>query len=145
MLQQLLMEAEYLTLEGAHDPTTDEKSFARSKMLDSCQLFLETFGRNREEASSSIYSRNEGNDQKVTGFGEEKTAEGDFIPVSPELTPSKKKPRRSILFGAVMGVVVACWVFSGNYIFTGLFTLMTILGQVWGISLLFYYLRSMLY
>jgi hypothetical protein len=40
------------------------------------------------------------------------------------------KPRRSILFGALMGAVVACWVFSGNYIFTGLFTLMTILAQL---------------
>ena len=40
------------------------------------------------------------------------------------------KPRRSILFGALMGAVVAMWVFSGNYIFTGLFTLMTILGQL---------------
>ena len=42
----------------------------------------------------------------------------------------KKKNRRSILFGATMGGIVACWVFSGNYIFTGLFTLMTILGQL---------------
>jgi CDP-diglyceride synthetase len=41
-----------------------------------------------------------------------------------------KKPRRSILFGAMMGVVVAGWVFSGNYIFTTLFTLMTVLGQL---------------
>ena len=40
------------------------------------------------------------------------------------------KPRRSILFGAAMGALVACWVFSGNYLFTGLFTLMTILGQL---------------
>ena len=42
----------------------------------------------------------------------------------------KRKGRRSITFGAVMGLVVACWVFSGNYIFTGLFTLMTVLGQL---------------
>jgi hypothetical protein len=42
----------------------------------------------------------------------------------------RKKPRRSILFGAAMGGVVACWVFSGNFIFTALFTLMTILGQL---------------
>lgn len=41
-----------------------------------------------------------------------------------------KRNRRSILFGAVMGAVVACWVFSGNYIFTTLFTLMTVLGQL---------------
>mmetsp|Transcript_33637 Transcript_33637/g.72851 ORF Transcript_33637/g.72851 Transcript_33637/m.72851 type:complete len:753 (-) Transcript_33637:964-3222(-) len=40
------------------------------------------------------------------------------------------KPRRSILFGATMGALVAGWVFSGNYIFTGLFTLMTVLGQL---------------
>jgi hypothetical protein len=43
-------------------------------------------------------------------------------------TPPKKQ--RSVLFGAAMGAVVACWVFSGNYIFTGLFCLMTILGQL---------------
>ena len=40
------------------------------------------------------------------------------------------KPRRSILFGAAMGALVAGWVFSGNYVFTGLFTLMTVLGQL---------------
>lgn len=41
-----------------------------------------------------------------------------------------KKKRRSIMFGAIMGAIVACWVYSGNYIFTGLFTLMTVLGQL---------------
>eukprot|EP00980_Cylindrotheca_fusiformis_P025638 scaffold14307_cov177-Cylindrotheca_fusiformis.AAC.2 len=41
-----------------------------------------------------------------------------------------KKTHRSILFGALMGLAVALWVFSGNYIFTGLFCLMTILGQL---------------
>mmetsp|Transcript_5829 Transcript_5829/g.16357 ORF Transcript_5829/g.16357 Transcript_5829/m.16357 type:complete len:613 (+) Transcript_5829:1462-3300(+) len=41
-----------------------------------------------------------------------------------------KKKRRSIWFGAMMGAVVACWVFSGNYVFTGLFSLMTVLGQL---------------
>jgi CDP-diglyceride synthetase len=46
--------------------------------------------------------------------------------------PSKKnkKGSRSILFGATMGALVACWVFSGNFIFTALFTLVTILGQL---------------
>jgi CDP-diglyceride synthetase len=44
--------------------------------------------------------------------------------------PATKKPRRSIMFGALMGLAVACWVFSGNYIFTALFTSMTILGQL---------------
>ena len=43
---------------------------------------------------------------------------------------AKKKPRRSIMLGVIMGLAVACWVFSGNYVFTALFTLMTILGQL---------------
>ena len=48
---------------------------------------------------------------------------------SDEVVKSERK-RRSILFGAMMGLSVACWVFSGNWIFTGIFTLMTILGQL---------------
>lgn len=42
----------------------------------------------------------------------------------------KKKGGRSVLFGATMGLTVAAWVYSGNYIFTTLFTLMTALGQL---------------
>ena len=45
-------------------------------------------------------------------------------------TTTKKKKGRSVLFGATMGLAVACWVYSGNYIFTTLFTLMTALGQL---------------
>jgi hypothetical protein len=65
---------------------------------------------------------------------DEKTAEVPITEVV-EVTSKKdaaapKKKQRSILFGAVMGAAVACWVFSGNYIFTGLFCLMTILGQL---------------
>ena len=41
-----------------------------------------------------------------------------------------KKKTRSVMFGALMGAVVAGWVFSGNYIFTGLFASMTVLGQL---------------
>ena len=48
------------------------------------------------------------------------------------ITPNGKpaKTRRSIGFGAAMGLAVTGWVFSGSYIFTGLFTLMTALGQL---------------
>jgi hypothetical protein len=61
----------------------------------------------------------------------EKTAENETTPVIMEVdAAAPKKKQRSILFGAVMGAAVACWVFSGNYIFTGLFCLMTILGQL---------------
>jgi len=46
------------------------------------------------------------------------------------LEKKKKKGGRSVLFGATMGLAVAGWVYSGNYIFTALFTLMTALGQL---------------
>ena len=45
-------------------------------------------------------------------------------------TEKKKKKGRSVLFGATMGAIVALWVYSGNEIFTALFTLMTALGQL---------------
>mmetsp|Transcript_29106 Transcript_29106/g.61791 ORF Transcript_29106/g.61791 Transcript_29106/m.61791 type:complete len:213 (+) Transcript_29106:541-1179(+) len=49
-----------------------------------------------------------------------------------QLQPEKKKKKggRSVLFGAAMGLAVAGWVYSGNYVFTLLFTLMTALGQL---------------
>jgi phosphatidate cytidylyltransferase len=49
---------------------------------------------------------------------------------SVEANSKPRKKQRSVMFGAAMGLVVAGWVFSGNYLFTGLFTLMTILGQL---------------
>jgi len=51
-------------------------------------------------------------------------------PTTAVATTKPKKQRRSITFGAAMGLLVACWVFSGSYIFTALFTLMTVLGQL---------------
>jgi len=53
------------------------------------------------------------------------------VDISPlPLEKKKKKGGRSVLFGATMGLAVAGWVYSGNYIFTALFTLMTALGQL---------------
>ena len=48
----------------------------------------------------------------------------------PPLPSKQKKGNRSVLFGAIMGLAVACWVFSGNYIFTAIFTSLTLLGQL---------------
>ena len=47
-----------------------------------------------------------------------------------ENAAKKKKKSRSVLFGASMGLIVACWVFSGNFLFTAAFTFMTALGQL---------------
>jgi len=63
----------------------------------------------------------------------EKAKASSVVSVTDEkqASPAKKeKKQRSILFGALMGAAVAGWVFSGNYIFTGLFCLVTILGQL---------------
>mmetsp|Transcript_29105 Transcript_29105/g.61785 ORF Transcript_29105/g.61785 Transcript_29105/m.61785 type:complete len:172 (+) Transcript_29105:541-1056(+) len=52
---------------------------------------------------------------------------------SSELQPEKKKKKGggSVLSGAAMGLAVAWCVYSGNYVFTLLFTLMTTLGPSW--------------
>jgi CDP-diglyceride synthetase len=55
---------------------------------------------------------------------------GDAGDIKSAAAKSKPKKQRSVMFGALMGLAVAGWVFSGNYLFTGLFTLMTILGQL---------------
>jgi len=48
----------------------------------------------------------------------------------PSTEKTKKKKGRSVLFGATLGASVALWVYSGNKIFSALFTLMTALGQL---------------
>lgn len=65
-----------------------------------------------------------------SGMAITSTTDSDGTTATTEGTPTTKKKSRSVLFGAVMGAVVACWVFSGNYIFTGVFCLITILGQL---------------
>lgn len=122
-VQQLLVEDEYLLLEGLGEKTiVCEKSFARQRMLEACQLFLATLQQQNNTTSSQSLTVVEGETQKDEA--------NLSLSIPSQNFTAKKKPRRSIFFGAVMGAVVACWVFSGNYIFTGLFTLMTILGQL---------------
>jgi hypothetical protein len=100
-MQQLLLSNEYARLPMKSDD-------AKLKLIEAC--------RNMEEAIQ-IEIEKEKPETKMEVVGE--------VPVK-----KKEKKQRSILFGAVMGATVACWVFSGNYIFTGVFTLMTILGQL---------------
>jgi len=116
---------------------------AREQLLDACDDLLSAMGHAtliHQEAETNVdilepdvqiyngstkpsniteASRDADTALVTTSEGEEETAP----------TP-KTKSRRSILFGATMGAFVAAWVFSGNYIFTGLFTLLTILGQL---------------
>lgn len=92
------------------DLTDEEIQDARKNLLDACHAML--------KAMEKIPAKN-GSAALETGNGDSTGSE-----------KKKKKGGRSVLFGATMGAVVACWVFSGNYIFTTVFTLMTILGQL---------------
>lgn len=103
-VEQIMQGEQYVAL----SPESEE---AREELLHACQAMLKTM--EKSHASSEDTSK-----QVVT---KENVAEE---------TSKPKKARRSILFGAMMGAIVACWVFSGNYIFTGIFTLMTVLGQL---------------
>jgi len=92
---------------------SDVSDEARQQLLDACDGLLIAMGNKKEGP--------------VNGIEKETTA---VAKVGEDTDKPKKKKSRSVLFGALMGLAVACWVFSGNYIFTGLFTLMTILGQL---------------
>jgi CDP-diglyceride synthetase len=97
---------------------SDIPESARNNLVEACDAVLQAM-ETTEHAKQQL--------QKVQTNGHVELVAASAAATS---TESKPKPRRSIAFGALMGVAVACWVFSGNYIFTGLFTLMTILGQL---------------
>lgn len=81
-----------------------------------------------EEMLESLPKREPSKTKKT----EDQQINGDLVTTesSEAVAPKQKKGHRSILFGALMGLTVALWVFSGNYIFTGLFCSITILGQL---------------
>jgi len=110
-VQHLVQGEEYIDL---HDGETE---VARKKLLDACNELLDCMHAEHEVTNESAKDTSASNDVAV---------------VEKELTtaPAEKKKGRSVLFGAIMGAVVACWVFSGSYLFTGIFALMTILGQL---------------
>lgn len=89
-----------------------ETSVARERLLDACKAMLTEMKKAQEAANDEVASTN------------------DVAIITSNEAVKPERKRRSILFGATMGFCVACWVFSGNYIFTGIFTLMTILGQL---------------
>jgi len=94
----------------------DETQCARQKLLGACHDMLNVL--QRAEKQRVLLAK------KDTAS----VAHGSVEQI--ESKPVVKRASRSVLFGAAMGLVVACWVFSGNWIFTGVFTLMTILGQL---------------
>ena len=114
---------EYVDILNHHDGDSlddmEHKEDARDDLLSACNTMLDLLGPIGEEETSDgalIESKKNHNNKSVV--------------VKDEKKAPKKKKRRSILFGASMGAAVAFWVFSGNFLFTTLFTLMTALGQL---------------
>lgn len=119
-VQHLLKGEEYTDFSGV---SVD----ARNNLLEACNTMLTATGHEDLVDMTSTSNTTSSSSSLQTASSKEKSDEkkdekGKGV--------KKKKPRRSILFGATMGFAVACWVFSGSYIFTGLFTLMTVLGQL---------------
>jgi hypothetical protein len=137
---------EYAGRDGGDNYESNMK--ARNDLLAACDQMLSTLPQDELEdtvadGSHSIVSLEDGKEDRdkpkviaSEALSPEKLSIERTTTATAKTTNStavstlKKKPRRSIMFGAIMGAVVALWVFSGNYIFTGLFCLMTILGQL---------------
>lgn len=114
---------EYVDILNHHDGDSlddmEHKEDARDDLLSACNTMLDLLGPIGEEETSDgalIESKKNHNNKSVV--------------VKDEKKAPKKKKSRSILFGVSMGAAVAFWVFSGNFLFTTLFTLMTALGQL---------------
>lgn len=110
----------------------------RTELVDACQHVLKSMddARARERAArmgNTAVVLSDREDQTTPQLNGDRAATNGVVARASTDSVVVSKPqrsRRSISFGALMGLLVACWVFSGNYIFTGLFTLMTILGQL---------------
>lgn len=115
-VKHILEGKEYVNLSDVQDNDTLDRIAARieakDKLLESCNEMLK------------YIDTNDGNQANATLVSEE-----EAVATIDNAVPVKKKSR-SVLFGAAMGALVACWVFSGNVIFTALFTLMSVLGQL---------------
>ena len=111
-VEHMMRREEYLDL--AEDGHIEE---ARQQLVQSCQQMLQLLDQQRKK--SLVLTSANVTDTELVSLSDETNVK-----------PAGKQTSRSVLFGAAMGAVVACWVFSGNWIFTGVFTLMTILGQL---------------
>ena len=115
-VKHLMEGEEYVDLSDVRNgETVDDtiaREVARAKLLEACDLVLATIDDTIHEEEEKAVA----------------VVESSSTTTSTDLKPKKKS--RSVFFGAAMGAIVACWVFSGNFLFTGLFTAMTILGQL---------------
>lgn len=136
--------------EGDSLDDIEKKIQARDDLLQACTVMLDLLGPgegdssdsdmlvvsddknsvtfDHKEIQSSDLNMNEKSDLSESGNESQIAVSNNDAATQGQATI--KKTSRSVLFGATMGAIVACWVFSGNHLFTALFTLMTILGQL---------------
>ena len=110
-----------------HSVSTDRveaPSISISDLISTTATLSDQRTSNGKAAASVTSTISEKNGKALTTITESSPSSSVLI------NKKQRKPRRSILFGATMGAVAACWVFSGNFIFTAVFTFMTILGQL---------------
>jgi hypothetical protein len=117
-VEQIMLGEEYVEL--SDDEETIE---ARQNLLEACQAMLKAM--KKHNMQEEIVKETSALESKK----EKEETPSEVMATSDKKVETKKKSR-SVLFGAAMGAIVACWVYSGNWIFTGVFTLMTILGQL---------------
>jgi hypothetical protein len=134
---------EYVDVSHVYDSDTledvESRITARDELLSACNQMLECLEKVKMQAPAMMDVGSEQNNA-VDEFSSKETSNSvsimngnttkDSTPSSSSSKKKKKKKSRSILFGATMGAITACWVFSGNFVFTTLFTLMTALGQL---------------
>jgi len=106
---------EYVDFSNVNENDTlddvDARIQARDELLAACANMLECMEKVEVQAPAMEINESEAKEQAIAA-------------------PKKKKNSRSVFFGAAMGAMVCGWVFSGNFVFTTLFTLMTALGQL---------------
>ncbi len=146
-VQHLLQDGEeYVNIMNHNDSDKlddiEKKEMARGDLLNACNVMLDVLGSVEQEkdlTTTTISDNKEKNDHVsmiqdsdfiLDSSSDEKALISNNNNVEETGQVAAKKKSRSVLFGATMGAIVACWVFSGNFLFTALFTLMTILGQL---------------
>jgi hypothetical protein len=120
---------EYVDVSHVYDSDTlddvESRITARDELLAACNKMLECLEKVKIQAPAMM----DGSEQNGTvdqsssvEIANSSSINGNNNNNKEENITSKKKKSRSILFGATMGAITACWVFSGNFVFTTLFT-----------------------
>jgi phosphatidate cytidylyltransferase len=138
----LIRQVQKIVKEDDYMEFSDVSQQAREELVAACDTWLKAVASKQQQAQSAAPAAAEDTEAIDTTAAAALAKSSSSLSVEAEAdkedetksdavaAKSKPKKQRSIGFGALMGLAVAGWVFSGNYLFTGLFTAMTILGQL---------------